>query len=267
MRIKALQQPSAWSGLLRGTPSEWAIAHRSAWGRLAVCRVNLPRGWRSQLSAQSVGQRDPVLKRTLLVATVAICCGASPAALRQPSAAMEPSLLVGDEFVVAPFTAPQRGQIVVLAIVRDSDRSVAPASAHPEQERSFDIKRIVALPGDTLSIEKGLVTLNSDVITKSDPVRSYADINGQQSSVYVEEIGERQYEVLEADEIDRGQSVLSVPPEHVYVLGDNRDHSRDSRVFGPFPIKDVVGVVGEIRRSVHPGTEASRPERVGTTPR
>jgi signal peptidase I len=180
---------------------------------------------------------------------------------------MEPSVLVGDEFVVAPFVGPHRGEIVVLAIVRESNQGVAPASAHPEQERTFDIKRIVALPGDTISIDRGIVTLNSDAITEADPTRSYADINGQQSSVYTEQNGDRRYEVLEADKIDRGQPVLSVPPGHVYVLGDNRDYSRDSRTFGPFPIQDVVGVVGEIRRSVHPGTEAGRPERVGTTPR
>ena len=59
------------------------------------------------------------------------------------------------------------------------------ASAHPGLGRIFDIKRIIALPGDTVAIEGGRVTVNSRAITTTDAARSYTDINGRQSLVYI----------------------------------------------------------------------------------
>ena len=96
------------------------------------------------------------------------------------------------------------------------------------------VKRIVALPGETVAMHGGEVyvcntpcePLNPDGSPKDGLLVAFAhtDTKGPQR---------------DNDEIDATQ----VPADHYYVLGDNRDGSVDSRVFGPVPRKEFVGKV------------------------
>ncbi|HWV22838.1 MAG TPA: signal peptidase I [Thermomicrobiales bacterium] len=108
---------------------------------------------------------------------------------------------VGD---VHPFSTPRRGDIVVL----DSDKT---------DRHSPYIKRIVGLPGEKVSFTDGLVLIDGTPL-----VEDYIDgaITACTRRLYC---------------------AVTVPPGYVYVLGDNRTDSEDSRVFGPVPIDDLVG--------------------------
>ena len=101
---------------------------------------------------------------------------------------------------IYPFQPPRRGEIVVL---RGPDGST----------RDF-IKRIVAVPGDTLEIRQGALMVNEALVEEP----------------YLEQV-------------DSGGSVrpVTVPPGHYYVLGDNRSVSRDSRSWGPVSEEMIVG--------------------------
>lgn len=82
----------------------------------------------------------------------------------------------------------------------------------PDQTEML-IKRVVGLPGETVEVRGG-----------------YTYIDGQQlEEPWIERPGGRDY------------GPLTVPPLHIFVLGDNRGASNDSRSFGPVPIKYVVG--------------------------
>ena len=84
----------------------------------------------------------------------------------------------------------------------------------PSQGDELLIKRVVGLPGETVEIRDG--------------------------HVYVD--GKELDEPFVAEETRSGRREhISVPPLHVYVLGDNRNHSNDSRSFGPVPIDDIIG--------------------------
>jgi signal peptidase I len=76
------------------------------------------------------------------------------------------------------------------------------------------IKRVVGLPGETVEIRNGQVYVDGEML--DEPFAIGDTRPGRQSSV-------------------------TVPPLHVYVLGDNRNHSNDSRNFGPVPIENIVG--------------------------
>ncbi len=75
------------------------------------------------------------------------------------------------------------------------------------------IKRVVALEGETVEVRGGRVWINGQLMVEP----------------WVTLLGGPDY------------GPLVVPPEHVFVLGDNRGNSRDSRYFGPLPLKQVVG--------------------------
>jgi signal peptidase I len=84
----------------------------------------------------------------------------------------------------------------------------------PSQGDELLIKRVIGLPGETVEIRNGQVY-----------------INGQQLD-----------EPFTAEETRPGRyAKVTVPPLHVYVLGDNRNRSNDSRSFGPVPIENIVG--------------------------
>jgi signal peptidase I len=84
----------------------------------------------------------------------------------------------------------------------------------PTQGEELLIKRVIGLPGETVEIRGG---------------RVYVD-------------GERLDESFVQGQTRPGrEGTVTVPPLHVYVLGDNRNHSNDSRSFGPVPIDNLVG--------------------------
>jgi len=84
----------------------------------------------------------------------------------------------------------------------------------PSQGEELLIKRIVGLPGETVEIRNGHIYVDAQVL--DEPFAIGDTRPGRQSSVVV-------------------------PPLHVYVLGDNRNHSNDSRNFGPVPIENIIG--------------------------
>jgi signal peptidase I len=84
----------------------------------------------------------------------------------------------------------------------------------PNQGDELLIKRVIGLPGETVEIRGGQVFVNGEPL--DEPLVDEETLPGRNGQV-------------------------TVPPLHVYVLGDNRNHSNDSRSFGPIPIENIVG--------------------------
>jgi signal peptidase I len=104
--------------------------------------------------------------------------------------------------VVYPFHPPERGDIVVFQPPVASDRPY--------------IKRVIGLPGDRVSVAEGRVWINGEPLTEPYLEGARTACDGRHCDVTVSE-GE------------------------VYLLGDNRRNSSDSRVFGPVSLDDIVG--------------------------
>lgn len=122
-----------------------------------------------------------------------------------PSGSMSPTLMVGDFiFAEMSYNCPN-----CLNEVKRGDVAIF---VYPDNRNRYYVKRIVALPGDTIGIDAGEMFING---TQSE------DAFGGDLSVNMEE--------------------RTVAPGHVFVLGDNRTASRDSRHFDDVPLSDVVG--------------------------
>jgi signal peptidase I len=184
-----------------------------------------------------------------------------------PSGSMEPTLLIGDEllatkypygygtaslpaFIVLPTSAhvlpglPRRGDVVVFR--------------WPGDRSQVWVKRVIGLPGDRISLRRGRVSINGEQVGIR-PDGGGAAETEDGSSVparrFIETLpGGREhliYKLAGIDPLDN-MSETMVPPGHLFVMGDNRDNSADSRVpvraggVGMLPIDNLVGRVDGI---------------------
>ncbi|MCX6786587.1 MAG: signal peptidase I [Candidatus Kaiserbacteria bacterium] len=113
--------------------------------------------------------------------------------------------LIVDELLYY-FKTPARGDVIVFR--------------YPDNPSLFFIKRIIGLPGETVSINRGVVTITT--------------VDGQNITL------EEPYMVSEDATYTKDVSLNS---EGYFVMGDNRPNSSDSRVWGPLPRKNIVGRV------------------------
>jgi signal peptidase I len=127
-------------------------------------------------------------------------------AYRIPTESMVPTLEVGDRVLankfIYRFTDPERRDIVVFDSVDEDDDQTL-------------IKRVVGVAGDEIQVQGGVLYVNGEA--QDEPYLDDADLS-------------------------RGFYGPTVVPEgHIFVMGDNRGNSADSRVFGPLPLENLKG--------------------------
>jgi signal peptidase I len=158
-------------------------------------------------------------------------------AFRIPSVSMVPSILRGDHVFINKAVyqrqAPRRGEVIVFI--------------YPDDRHKNYIKRIVAMPGDTIEVKDHRVYINDQPLAyEPPPSQALSPISKQVSEEVLAEInGPSRYLVVPGHQ--PGQLAdyprTRVPHGYCFVLGDNRDHSQDSRQFGPLPLADILGRV------------------------
>jgi signal peptidase I len=201
----------------------------------------------------------------VLVVTAAKTAIAEP--FYVPSGSMEPTLLIGDEllatkypygysfaslpaFLVLPgseriFGAlPQRGDVVVFR--------------WPGELTKFGVKRVIGLPGDRIALRDGQVWINGEAAAiRPDGMGHVESEDGAMAPAarFIETLpGERKHSILklEANGQFDNMAEVTVPPDHLFVMGDNRDNSADSRVpvtsggVGMLPVGNLAGRVDGI---------------------
>lgn len=161
-------------------------------------------------------------------------------AYKIPTSSMLPTLKVGD-FIFAyklpfgielPFSErkwvtgqlPTRGDVVVFR--------------HPKDRTASFIKRVVGLPGDRIEILDGVLVVNHRPVPREALTSRDQELLSEQ--LFVEKLEGRPFATA-------GQaadfSPILVPPQHVFVLGDYRSESEDSRIWGTVPVENIEGRV------------------------
>src|SRR5437879_5049485 len=166
-------------------------------------------------------------------------------AFKIPSASMEGTLLIGDHLLVNKFIFGGRGAwYEKLLPYRPLERGDIIVFKYPFQDHQHFVKRVIGLPGDRLKLVDQTVYVNGKVLNEPyvihDPSAGYDPLNyafppmGNQlySSPVVPEWAKEIKKYIHGDEI-------VVPPGKYFAMGDNRDHSQDSRYWG-FVDRDAI---------------------------
>ena len=194
------------------------------------------------------------------IALDAASAGRKPDVFRNVTGAMEPTLLSGETFTVVS-AREDKGELIALGA-----GDVVTHRWPPDPSKLF-VKRIVAVPGDTLAMRAGVLVRNGhDVIEPYawhaepgvDPVS--ADFLWQLPHV----VAPKAVDSATYHPSRNSWGPLLLPAGQYFVLGDNRDNSLDSRYWGFLPVEDIVGRVRRVYLSRDPKTGAIRWSRLGT---
>ena len=146
-----------------------------------------------------------------------------------PSASMTPTLQPGD-FIFADMRYNSPNCLVCIPVVRGD----IVLFVYPNNRTQYYIKRVIGLPGDSIDISNGQVSLNGSPLLVSEG-----------DNATVEEYEGKQWSISDNAKKSEAMSLV-VAQGHVFVMGDNRGKSNDSRFFGSVPLADVVGKARQI---------------------
>jgi signal peptidase I len=171
---------------------------------------------------------------------------------RIPSGSMMPTLLIGDFILVNKFSYGIRLPVANKKIIEigEPERGDVVVFRYPEDPAIPFIKRVVGLPGDKITYNDTNKTLyingkliEQEVIGRYMGVGSGSGMTGREHRK--ENLTGVEHDILVKFEINPyssfGRGEWVVPEKHYFVLGDNRDNSKDSRFWGFVPEENLIG--------------------------
>jgi len=184
---------------------------------------------------------------------------------RIPSGSMVPTLAIGDHILVTKYSyglrwpvtripmgeleVPDRGDVIVFIFPESSEgmaKHWVDVPFPPFNTLDY-VKRVVGLPGDTIEVRDNVIFINDKAQERSH-VAKFEFVDDRCKRIPTREFEENldgvEHAVLNATRYglrmgDYGPK--TVPEDHVFVMGDNRDHSADSRVWGMVPLRNIKG--------------------------
>ncbi|KAB2927021.1 MAG: signal peptidase I [Dechloromonas sp.] len=178
-----------------------------------------------------------------------------------PSGSMIPTLLVGDFILVNKYTYGIRLPVINKKIIsiNEPQRGDVMVFRYPEDPSLDYIKRVVGLPGDVVAYQNKRLSINGQQVEMTKTADYLHPERLYYSEQYLSKLGEVEHRLLNDTDApafipDAGRFpyrenctynavgvTCKVPAGHYFMMGDNRDNSRDSRAWGFVPEENIVG--------------------------
>lgn len=163
-------------------------------------------------------------------------------AFKIPSGSMKPTLIIGDHLLVnkfnygiriplidrflIQFNKPKRGDILVFK--------------WPKDESKDFIKRVIGIEGDVIEIKNDILYVNGEKVV-TEYIAKYNDNDISEADRYEEFLGGTKHYILDQYVKYEDFGPVTVPENTVFVMGDNRDNSQDSRYWGFVSLNKIKG--------------------------
>jgi signal peptidase I len=198
----------------------------------AVAPAEQKAGWLSSVQSLAVTVVIAVFVITFLVQAFQI-----------PSESMENTLLIGDYLLVDKVHYGHGGlwgEILPYARIKRGDIIVFRYPVHPQQHF---VKRVIGVPGDHLRLVDRAVVVNGVRLSENYVIHTRPDYDHFRDDFPLTDIPNANTEPRWWEEMQTlvRNGELIVPPNHYFVLGDNRDESLDSRYWGFVPRANIIG--------------------------
>jgi signal peptidase I len=214
------------------------------------------------VAPKSQGWRGQLVQLAGIVLVVFLAKGALAEPFYVPSGSMEPTLDIGDALLATKFAYGYSTASLPIQINLPETGRLFPERPKlgdvvvfrwPGDRSQAWVKRVVGLPGDRIQMRQGQLFINDRAAElKPDGVGRAEDDNGgaERAYRYIETlpngVSHEIFKLRDNGRLDNTAEV-TVPPGHLFVMGDNRDNSADSRVplrdggVGLLPMNDLVG--------------------------
>ena len=158
-----------------------------------------------------------------------------------PSSSMVPTLQVGDYILVNKYTYGIRLPVLRTKVLdlKQPERGDVMVFFPPHQNNTYFIKRVIGLPGDKIRYVNKRLYVNGEEVSQ----RLLAQLppNRPRYQLSEENLAGTEHQV-QTDMLRKNDNFsVTVRKGHYFMMGDNRDNSSDSRVWGQVPEKDIVG--------------------------
>jgi signal peptidase I len=170
---------------------------------------------------------------------------------------------------MAERSMPRRGEVIVFVFPGSDANKISRFIdlPFPGIENVNYIKRVIGLPGDRISMTDGILQINGRAAKQKLIGKTFfRDARCRQYDVveYSERIGDVEHSIYRADVSYPSRfDEIVVPEKMLFVMGDNRDHSSDSRTWGFVPLENVKGLAITIFHSFDDCRYTPRSERIG----
>ena len=160
-----------------------------------------------------------------------------------PSGSMLPTLKIGDFILVNKFDYGLRLPVLGQTIVEfgEPKRGDVMVFKYPEDTRNNFIKRVVGIPGDTVEYRNKVVYVNGEAQTLTVMAPDGSVMMPALTEEASEQLGEREHRIWRRMTQGRNFGPIQIPEGQYFVMGDNRDNSNDSRVWGFVDDSLIVG--------------------------
>ncbi|BAZ93467.1 signal peptidase I [Thiohalobacter thiocyanaticus] len=165
---------------------------------------------------------------------------------RIPSGSMMPTLLVGDFILVNKFAYGLRLPVVNTRFLDlgEPERGDVVVFRYPDNPSVDYIKRVVGLPGDRVAYRDKILYINGERMPQQvlgTYIAEGAGLASTGASERLERLNEVEHRILVRPGYPNIEGEWMIPEGHYFMMGDNRDNSKDSRYFGLVPEENLVG--------------------------